>query len=340
MTMKKTIIFSTVCTLFGLSGCHNATTDIQTAAVSASKIELPSGPCSESGVSFVETKDAGNGYVYRKCWSSNAKKFASEIYTDGNTPFIYMIPTLPAKDEHDRFSPAIEQVIQEKIAQSGADSFVDKENIGNIEFVDLNFDGHLDVLIYKGTYEEPVWVDKDEFWDEDDFRQNEDTRNLPPQKYYDGYLWNTEKKQFVYENELHNIANPMIDTQAGVIRMMRNVKLTPMGSKGQNNGESDLNPNDSLYDAEQHVLRYQREFVELKYQKDHYVFSSAVTFVSCGDYVEERGNLSIVGSHSGNKECLYSEYSYNNDEEHRIRAYVPVEELSPEWIEYIHSLKH
>ena len=338
--MKKLMIISCVCMIFGLSGCHQSTTDTDIhSPATASQIDLPSGPCTESGVLFAETKDAGNGYVYRKCWSSNAKKFASEIYKSGEKPFIYMIPTLPPRDEHDRFSPAIEQVIQEKITRSETEEFIDKENIGNVKFVDLNFDGQLDVLIYKGTYEEPVWVDKDKFWDENDFKPNADTRNLPPQKYYDGYLWNTEKKRFVYENELHNIANPIIDTKAGVIRMMRNVKLSPMGTKDQNDGESDLDPENSLYDSYQQVLRYQREFVELKYESDHYVFSSAVTFVSCGDYIEERGSLSIIGSHSRNKECLYSEYSYENNKEHRIRAYVPVDDLSPEWVEYMHSLR-
>ena len=346
-TLRKTFSLAMIGIIYGLNGCHQATSEVEvknTANVqnsvddwnegTSATFDMPNGPCSESEASYVDARVIGNNLAYRKCWSSKTKKFATEVYLNKELSVYYFIPTLPPNDGNDRYSPALEKVIKETLAQSGPEVLNDHENIGRIRFIDLNFDGHLDLLIYKGIYEDPIWIDDVDYeeykmWAEMD----KGDKKLNPQKFYDGYLWNDETKRFAYEKELHSIASPVVDENNKVIRMMRNVKRWPTGGKGPNLSESEHGSSNNP-----HWLRYQREFVELKYVSDHYDFSSAVTFVSCGDYVEEIGNLSIVGEHSDNTECVYSEYAYDDDIERRIKSYVPVEELSPKWTEYLKSL--
>ena len=330
----------------GVYGCHQTAQngDVQNAGTSDSASVFSEvatdelGPCGEAGVALVEAQTSDQGLGYRKCWSSKIKKFASEIYKDGKNVLTYMIPTQSPDDKHERFSPAIELLIKRKIIESGMDEFEDKENIGQVRFVDLNFDGHLDALIYKGIYESPVWTGKNGMPEDEDTDLDPGDKKLEPQKYYDGYLWSVEKNRFVYENELHSIASPVIDDQAQVIRMMRKVQYLSRGYKGTDNAESEYDPEDFLYESSYKILRYRRDFVELKYQSGHYVYNSAVTFVSCGDYTEEWGNSSIVGSQSGNRQCVDSEYDYPDDGEYRTKAYVPVDELSLRWAVYIRGL--
>ena len=325
------LVSLSVC-LLSLSGCKK----------NANEAVMQAGPCTLDGSKYVETEDLGEGISYRKCWSPGMKRFVTEIFKDGKNVALNIIPT--DMNQNELYSPALDLYMRGKLEESGnnPDVFADKEEIGRVKLADLNFDGKPDLWIYKGKHEEPLWkAGEDGFWmpSEWDRYLEKETKTIP-HPYYDGLLWHEDRSIFAVDYELYSVASPVVNEKDKTIQMIRMVQRTPMGTIGEDYGEDDYSSDSDRSRAKRTHQRYSRGFVKLGFENGKFVFKSAASYISCADYTKEimgknGSKASIVGETMDNTTCVYCEYSYDKDEEHRTKSYVPVEDLSAEWRDYI-----
>ncbi|MBO4349566.1 MAG: hypothetical protein J6A01_01285 [Proteobacteria bacterium] len=313
---------------------------------SNSESDLLAAPCDQSEAQYVVLKKLDHGISYKKCWHSAKGKFVTQVYKNSSIVHTHEIPSQLEVTGQGIYTKAVDAAIEKKIRriQKDREKFREMaEAIGRVDVSDFNFDGEPDILIYKGEHEDPLWKYMSEPGDQNQWVKYKvllEDKTIP-HNYYDGLIWNTSTGGFEAEPELYSIADPVVSSKAQTITIIRNVPKSKTSGLVFELGEDDDDAGYRESNRTQSHRRYYREFVRLKYVNKQFLYDSAVSFVSCGQYSAEYyprdsgPEEDYFDFHKDNHTCLYSEFSYKDDREHRVKAYVPVEQLSDGWPEYI-----
>ncbi|MBO4349567.1 MAG: hypothetical protein J6A01_01290 [Proteobacteria bacterium] len=126
-----------------------------------------------------------NELTWSKYWSFENEQMVTTIYRNGEPVFVYKFPNKPYQAS-DIISRALNHYIHDDNRIRSVSDFGATAPIGDVIFRDINQDGHLDILIYKGNY------------------------GASGINRFDGFEWNDETQKFVTQKVLIDMGNPML----------------------------------------------------------------------------------------------------------------------------------